>query len=217
MLLLSPPALAQTAGTAQDLRNLRYCELIPVMRNGVTFTATVYNTLGLNDCPDDVWTAITEDRAKAFFGATHVVRNGPRHWVLDGILADGSTAAGETITIMGLAMTARATLELSLADLRPSPYKERTINRSTQWLYGAGKPMFILESPDGARYAMQSFALIVDKTLTYGDLPQLGARLQVPAGWRYTVVLPATDLAFTAQGRAIVIQDELQNTYQRLP
>ena len=34
---------------------------------------------------------------------------------------------------------------------------------------------------------MQSYSLAVDPTLTEADLPALGARLQLPPGWRYRV------------------------------
>ena len=34
--------------------------------------------------------------------------------------------------------------------------------------------------------SVQAYAQIVDKTLTYDDLPALGAKLKFPSGWRYT-------------------------------
>ena len=49
----SPLSLAgaQTPDTAKHMiegvRNVRYCELIPVVRHGLHLIATVYNTLGL--------------------------------------------------------------------------------------------------------------------------------------------------------------------------
>ena len=49
------PASAQTADRSkhmiEDVRDARYCEIIPVVRRGIHLVATVYNTLGLNDCP----------------------------------------------------------------------------------------------------------------------------------------------------------------------
>src|ERR1700747_1659062 len=49
------PAAAQTVDKAkhmiEDVRDARYCEIIPVVRRGIYFIGTVYNTLGLNDCP----------------------------------------------------------------------------------------------------------------------------------------------------------------------
>ena len=53
----------------EGVRNVRYCEIIPVVRSGFHLVATVYNTLGLNDCPPAVWDKITEAAMKKRFGA----------------------------------------------------------------------------------------------------------------------------------------------------
>jgi hypothetical protein len=42
--------------------------------------ATVYNTLGLNDCPVQARNAITEEAMKQRFGAVTVLMNGPRYF-----------------------------------------------------------------------------------------------------------------------------------------
>ena len=61
LMLAGPAALAATplpviqGSTISGVRDARYCEIIPVMRNGLHLEATVYNTLGLNDCPASVW------------------------------------------------------------------------------------------------------------------------------------------------------------------
>lgn len=39
----------------EGVRNARYCEIIPIVHDGLHLTATVYNTLGLNDCFAKVW------------------------------------------------------------------------------------------------------------------------------------------------------------------
>ena len=217
-LSLVPCSVAQAQTDApKELRNLRYCELIVMKRDGISLQTTVYNTLGQNDCPADAWQAITASAAETQFDALKVVLNGPRHWVLDGILASGATAEGETVTVGGLGFTARAVLDLSLFDLRSKPYQERAVNRTTQWIYDAGKPMFLLQGPDGSKYAMQSYAQIVDKTLTYDDLANLAERLKLPKGWSFAVSVPETDMTYPAAGQAIVVQDDLDNTYQKLP
>ena len=46
--------------------------------------------------------------------------------------------------------------------------------------------------------------------------PALGARLKLPSRWRYETIVPSTDLVVGAQGEAIVVQDDLDNTYQKL-
>jgi hypothetical protein len=155
-------AAAQTPDKAKHMiegvRNVRYCEIIPVVRNGFRLVATVYNTLGLNDCPPAVWDKITEAAMKRRFDALTVVLNGPRHFVMDAIAAAGDTASGATIDAGGLALTARATIKVGLSDLRSKPYRERTIERETRYIFKAGQPMFLLVRPDGGRYAMQSYA-----------------------------------------------------------
>ncbi|MGC1351362.1 MAG: hypothetical protein WA858_16535, partial [Xanthobacteraceae bacterium] len=42
--------------------------------------------------------------------------------------------------------------------------------RETRYVFKAGKPVFLLVRPDGGRYAMQSYAQIIDKSLSYADL-----------------------------------------------
>jgi hypothetical protein len=200
----------------EGVRNVRYCEIIPVVRRGIHLVATVYNTLGLNDCPQAVWDKITEAAMKKRFGALKVVLNGPRHFVMDAIAAERDTADGKTVEAAGLSLTARATIDVGLFDLRAKPYRERTIARETRYVFKAGKPVFLLVRPDGARYAMQSYAQIIDKSLSYADLPALGGRLKLPAGWRYETMTPDTDLLLGAQGKATVVQDDLDDTYQKL-
>lgn len=197
-------------------RDARYCEIIPIMREGFHLKATVYNTLGLNDCPPAIWNAITEDAMKQRFDALTVLLNGPRHFLMDSITAQGATRTGAKIEAGGLELAERATIDLGLLDLLHRPYREQTIDRETVYRFKAGSPVFMLEDADGSRYAMQAYAQIVDKTLDYAALPSLGARLKLPSGWRYSSMVPDEDLVLGAAGKATIVQDELENTYQKL-
>jgi hypothetical protein len=47
-------------------------------------------------------------------------------------------------------------------------------------------------------------------------LPKLGAKLKLPSGWRYSTTAPQTDIVAGAKGTATVVQDDLDNTYQKL-
>jgi hypothetical protein len=202
--------------TISGVRNARYCEIIPVIRDGLHLTATVYNTLGHNDCPATLWNGITESAMKQRFGALMVMLNGPRYFLMDSITANGATKAGETIDVDGLKFTERASVDLGIFDLLHRPYREMTIDRETRYVFKAGSPVFMLQAPDGSSYAMQTYAQIVDKTLSYADLPGLGAKLKLPDGWTYTATTPEQDLVLGANGKATVVQDELDNTYQKL-
>jgi hypothetical protein len=200
----------------EGVRNARYCEIIPIVREGLRLKATVYNTLGLNDCPAAIWNAITEDAMKQRFDALTVLLNGPRYFIMDSIAAGGATKAGDTIEAGGLKLTERATIDLGLLDLLHRPYREQTINRDTRYTFKAGRPVFTLDADDGSRYVMQAFSQIVDKSLSYDDLATLGAKLKPPSGWRYSSTVLEKDLVLGAAGKATVIQDELENTYQKI-
>ena len=92
--LSAAPAGAVTVDEATHsiagIRDARYCEIIPVVRSGFHFLATVYNTLGLNDCPAALWDKITEAEMKKQFGAVKVLLNVPRHFLMDKIIAEGN-------------------------------------------------------------------------------------------------------------------------------
>jgi len=145
VLLAIAQAAAQTVDKAKHMiegvRDARYCEIIPVVRHGLRFVGTVYNTLGLNDCPPAIWDKITEAEMRKRFGASMVVLNGPRHSLMDAIAAEGNTAGGATVEVGGgLALTARATIIHGLSGLRTKPYRERTIERETRFVFKAGQP-----------------------------------------------------------------------------
>jgi hypothetical protein len=214
--LAGAPSPVIEGNTIKGVRNARYCEIIPIMREGLHLKATVYNTLGLNDCPASVWKAITEDAMRKRFDAITVLLNGPRYFLMDEITASGATKAGKTVEAGGLELTERATIDVGLLDLMHRPYREETIERDTVYLFKAGLPVFMLQAPGGGRYAMQAYAAIIDKTLTYGDLPKLGPKLKLPSGWTYSSTVPDKDLVLGASGKAIVVQDDLDNTYQKL-
>jgi hypothetical protein len=135
---------------------------------------------------------------------------------MDSIKAGGATKDGKTIEAGGLRLTERATIDVGLLDLLHRPYRQQIINRDTVYTFKAGRPVFMLEAADGSRYAMQAYSQIFDKTLSYDDLPTLGAQLKLPSGWRYSSMVPDKNLVLGAQGKATVIQDELENTYQKI-
>ena len=90
---------SQSLTPPEDVRNFRYCEIIPVFRKWVTLRVEVYNTIGLNDCPSDLWVKLEEKTLIEQYDTKAVVINGPRFWVLNeisgGCLLYTSDAADE--------------------------------------------------------------------------------------------------------------------------
>src|SRR5438128_1925568 len=69
----------------QNLRGQRYCEVLLGADRWIPRNVEVYNTIGLNQCPKELWDKLTPEQIKKDTGATFVRLNGPRHWVIDGI------------------------------------------------------------------------------------------------------------------------------------
>ena len=84
------------------------------------------------------------------------------------------------------------------------------------FLFRSGEVVYELVSDTGAVYRMQSDAQIVDPDLKQADLAGLGERLQLPPGWRYRSRRLGQDSPLRAEGQAEVLQDDLQNSYQKL-
>ena len=207
---------AVTPNPGVGVRGARYCEVLPIVLQQGKLVASVYNTLGHNDCPADLWQAMDVNAIKQQFNALYVLLNGPRYWLMDQIIGRGDTQNGESVVIGGLGFTKRAEVVLTLADMRTIPYQIRDIERDTEYIFDAGKPIYELISPDGDTYVMQTYSQQVDPTLTMADLATLGDRLRLPPGWKYQVVTLTSDLTLSANGVAHLVQDEFDNSYQRI-
>jgi hypothetical protein len=198
------------------LRNVRYGEVLLLRTENGTFSAEVWNTLGLNDCPQSAWDELDAEAIAKERGALLALLNGPRYWVLDFIQTNLRLNAPVT-TFGTLEMFRAAAIEFGTDPPSPVPYTERSIVRDTVFGFSLGSEVYELETPSGTRYIMQAYAQIVDKGLTIGDLAGLGTKIEPPDGWAFRVRTLGDDLTvLSADGVATVIQDELQNTYQRI-
>lgn len=219
-LLIGPadPAAAGSSDTT-NLRDVRYCEIIPSVVGQTTTTTYVFNTLTFNRCPRGQWAQITEGLVNREFGSQSAQLNGPRHWVMDEIQASGSSTTGETFTF--------GTIEMGLRGVLSTPngtptvgnqfYVPSHVQRDTIFVYKAGKPIFILTDPAGNEYVMQSYAQIVEPTLMYKDLPHLARELDLPQGWSYRTETLKQELQLNSNGLATIVNDDLANAYQLNP
>ena len=219
------PAFAQapmqTAPTFEksvsNLRNQRYCEVLVGKRDWLKLEVRVFNTQGLNLCPEAQWTALTKESIAKEFDASFVLLNGPRYWMMDEIQASGNTVNNVKQSFGGIEMNLRATIQLSLLKqfIGSKHYTPNEITRTTNFLYKAGSSIYELTSPAGDVYVMQSYSQIVNPALSMKDLPTLSQQLKLPAGWTYQSRVLDKDLSLLANGVAYVLQDNLANSYQR--
>ena len=204
---------------ASNLRDTRYAEIALIRGDGNQLRAALYITLGLNDCPLDKWHSLDADRLAREFRVAAVYLNGPRFSTMDQITA---YIVGETLSFEGL--EARLVGELYLpptVDLTSHEagryYCAAMVRRGNRFLFRAGRPVHELLTSDGKIYVMQSYSHIVDDRLTGESLLTLGNRLTLPHGWQYRIRVPDQDLIMQpSAGRALVLQDELLNTYMQL-
>lgn len=201
----------------RNLHGARYGEVLLVTGHLAHIEATVYNTLGLNDCPDELWQQLNPEEIKKEHKARAAILNGPRYFLMDSI--SGAHVSHDITTFGGLRMRSMATISITLKQLpvgvQRKPYTENIVNRSTTYVYRKGREVYELVAPDGTTYIMQSYSLQVDPTLTEESLKTLGSRLRLPADWSYRVRMLEQEESFTVHGQASVLQDEFENSYQR--
>lgn len=218
-ILIAGTANAQPAfeKSVSNLRDQRYCEILYGKRDWLKLEVKVFNTQGLNLCPEDQWAKITKESITKQYNASFVLLNGPRYWTMDEIQATGNTVNQVKESFGGIEMNLRATLDLTLMQqlLGSKYYSPNQINRATNFIYRAGNTIYELTSPTGEVYVMQSYSQIVNPRLSMQDLPNLGQQLKLPAGWAYKSRLLDQDLLLLANGIAYVLQDNLANSYQR--
>ena len=200
-----------------NLRNQRYCEVLLGKRAWLNLEVKVFNTQGLNLCPEAQWKSLTKESIEKSFDASFVLLNGPRYWTMDEIQAAGNTVNDVKETFGGMEMNLRATVQVSLLKqlMGSKQYTPNEVTRTTNFIYRAGSAVYELTSPAGEVYVMQSYSQIANPALSMKDLPVLNEQLKLPAGWTYRSRVLDQDLSLVVNGVAYVLQDNLLNSYQR--
>jgi hypothetical protein len=217
LLIAAAPAAAATERSTTHMHGQRYCEYFALKGQFPDLKADVWNTYGLNTCPSAQWKASDPAGIAKQLGALAVVLNGPRYWLVDSARIALPRGFGQVRTFPnGLKFRKLTTLDVPIKNgaISSAPYSETTVNRSNSFTWSRRFPVFELVSPAGRVYVMQSFSHIVDTRLAITQLPKLGSRLKLPAGWRYRTRRLKRDLTLVTKGSATVLQDDLQDTYQ---
>jgi hypothetical protein len=201
-----------------DLRNVRYAEIVPVYRKGVKLYIEIYNTIEHNDVPQDLWDKLDASEMAKQYGAEEVLMNGPRYWVINAAEGNTDRLNNKIANFGGIEMKLVATLDETLfsMNLGENFYTESLVERETNWIYHADNMVYELVSPDGDIYRMQAASQIIDPDLTIDKLEHLGNRLELPEGWSYRARVLEEDSVLHSNGMATIIQDEFVNTYQKV-
>src|SRR3954447_373581 len=174
-------ATAAALASGSHLHDARYCEILVLRGAPPTARVTVWNTIGLNKCSPKWWRGFDAGSLARELGATFVVLNGPRHFLMDSATA----ATGRVRSFHGMRMRKLATIPIrTAAELAQTPYTDRTIRRTNTWRWNRGRTVFELVGPGGDVYVMQSYAKKRDPIRPPAGLRSLGAGLKLPLGWR---------------------------------
>ena len=196
-----------------DMRGVRYGEVLPVFLREDGLHAEVYGTQMLNDCPQHLWEKLDAAAIAKELGAVLVKLNGPRKWVLDGLGTKVAPVEPVLREFGGIMFRRIATIHLGDKP-GAGPYKENKINRGAVFFFDAGKPVYELVNPEGKAYVMQALCMGVDASMSEASLASLGSRLSLPAGWTYrSRVLEHELVVDTTASLATVLQDEFENSY----
>ncbi|HKI43429.1 MAG: hypothetical protein ACLQIK_07755 [Mycobacterium sp.] len=201
----------QFSEESADLSGKRYGEVLLVTPGEAGPQAAVYNTFPLNDCPDDLWSALDAHTIATENGAAAALLNGPRYWLMNAI---EKKPQGPQITksFGGIEMIQQATVLLS--SMNPAPYVPNRVNRNTVFVFNAGEEIYELIDPQGRHWVMQTWSQVADPNLSRADLPGLASRLDLPAGWTYQPRRLTSELRVDTRTQAAeVLQDNLTNSY----
>jgi hypothetical protein len=208
-----------------NLMGTRYTEILVVYGNALKsdYVAGVYNTMGLNGAnpagggdssPAVILDKIDMKKVQEDNHALSTVKNGPRLWTVDHI----GVKAGKERDFQGL--KARWVTWFLIPDAirehKDLSYAVLNVRRDTTMGINKGSRAYILDDPQGNSWVMKSAGLIVDPNQKFDNLKDLGSRLKLPAGWKFRSPVLEQELDFmTDNGKTMITQDELGNTYDR--
>ncbi len=198
----------------EGIRGKRYCEVLLPRIVDARLNAEVWNSFGLNECPDAEWKALDAAAIKEERGTILALLNGPRYWLMDAIEKKPSGQPRQETKFGEIEMFLAATVDLGPIPPSLGPYVEHRVDRQTVFEFVKGSEVYELSAPGDRVYIMQTYSQQNDPALDEAALPAIGARLKLPAGWTYAArTLDATFRLTVPDGKAAVIQDDLGNSY----
>jgi hypothetical protein len=189
-------------------RGLRYAELAIVGTELVSF----YNSIGLSEAPPDLWDALDADATAKRLEVPMVIKNGPHWWASDRLTLEFGV---EVLKVGGMGFRWASNISVEIVKsggLAAGKYYDPVqAAKRGELVYSAGKPVYELDSPDGATYVMQSANTEIDGFET------LGERLTPADGWSYRARTLDEDLTYVMDGAVQTVMDDLRNVYNLVP
>jgi hypothetical protein len=199
-----------------DLRGYAQGEIFLLKKADEHLDAEVYNTTGFGPVPASAFDAIDVQQLAADTGSDLAWKNPRRFWMMDAATVN---LVGEPRELQGLMFNLMARMQMPVGfdpgqDQSAMAYHPMQIRRVSKYEFRSGRPVFLLRSPQGTTWVMQTFTDHIDHDLREADLPGLAARLALPEGWQYKAATLNRALTITTAGVANIVPDNLANMYQ---
>ena len=181
---------------------------------GRTQRAHVYTAASIPVDPE-AYKKIDPEKLAHELGVDMCAVNSGRFWMIDEI----EIVVGDVQDFHGVEM--RWAGDMTGAEMIAqfqSAYTPSLIYRNTNWIFNAGKPVYLLRDPEGATWVLQEFTKDVDPSLEADNLQVLGDKYkELPEGWTFETKILDEKLSLDtsrAGGWAAIIRDEFHCTYQ---
>ena len=198
----------------KDARGLRFCGMGAFVGTGRAQRAHVYTAASFPVGPE-THKKIDPERLAGELDVDMCAVNSGRFWMMDEYEYTGS----EVVDFHGVPM--RWAGDMTGAEMlseMQNAYTPSLIYRNTNWIFHAGKPVYLLREPGGTVWVLQEMTKDVDPSLEPDNLHELGSKYkQLPEGWTFETKILDQNLSLDtgrAGGWAAIIRDEFGCAYQ---
>ena len=211
---LKPGADPTNRINVKHSRGMRFCGLGAFVGTGRKQRAHVY-TAAWPPVEPDAHKKIDPEKLAGELEVDMCAVNSGRFWMMD----EYEYTGGDIVDFHGVEMRwagdmtgAEMTSEMANA------YLPSLIYRNTNWVFYAGKPVYLLRDPEGTTWVLQEMTQDIDPSLEPDTLDQLGSKFkELPDGWTFETKVLTEDLSLDtsrAGGWAAIMRDEFHNAYQ---
>jgi rhodanese-related sulfurtransferase len=214
-LQIKPGPLKGERRHVNNTRGTSFCGVAAFIGTPPNATAHIYTSSSCQECTEEDAKRIDPVALAKEIGVTQCGVNIGRFWMMDEL----SFGAGEAVNFHGVKMVWVGSMNPDEVHsyFGGKAYVPVRITRDTEWIYKAGKPVYLLRTPEGKVWVLQEYCNDVDTTLTADNLDQLRDTLKLPKGWKFETNILAKDLSLNTSrsgGRAFIMRDDLGNAYQ---
>jgi hypothetical protein len=181
---------------------------------GKTQRAHVYTAASIPVAPE-AYKKIDPKKLAVELGVDMCAVNQGRFWMMDEL----EFVVGEVQNFHGVELRWGGDMTgAEMISQMQNAYVPSLIQRNSNWVFYAGKPVYLLREPGGAVWVLQEYTKAVDPGLTPDNLNTVGSKLKtLPQGWKFETKVLDKNLSLDT-GRvgswAAIIRDELGCTYQ---